>query len=161
MGLLAQSYVYLNLKTKRERRKRIPADGLGQQVLWLNSAPDGTIYGGPALGQTFFSFQPKSNLLTSYSQVVDCTGEVYYGIPYQQKFYMISYPEAILSVLRSLQTVVLREALLLQIREPYYTLQKNKTGQSEAYIPVLKGRCISELNQITDYWAELCRYFIC
>ncbi len=54
--------------------------------------------GGPAFGQTFFSFQPKSNLLTSYSQVVDRTGEVYYGIPYQQKFYMISYPEAILSV---------------------------------------------------------------
>lgn len=98
MGLLAQSYVYLNLKTKTATRRRVPADGLGQQVLWLNSGPDGTIYGGPALGQTFFSFKPKANLLTSYGQVVDRTGEVYYGIPHQQKFYMISYPGAILSV---------------------------------------------------------------
>ncbi|MCL5005705.1 MAG: hypothetical protein M1404_04155 [Acidobacteria bacterium] len=94
LGLLVQSYVYLNLKTKEVTHRMIPVEGLGEQVLWLNSFPNGLIYGGPGLGQTFFSFNPKTNVLTSYDQVIDRTGEIYYGIPYRQKLYTMSYAEA-------------------------------------------------------------------
>jgi streptogramin lyase len=98
LGLLVQSYVYLNLKTKEVTHHMIPVEGLGEHVLWLNSFPDGLIYGGPGLGQTFFSFNPKTNMLTTYDQVIDRTGEIYYGIPYDEKLYTISYAEAGLAV---------------------------------------------------------------
>ena len=98
MGLLVQSYVYLNLKTKEVTHHMIPVKGLGEHVLWLNSFPNGLIYGGPGLGQTFFSFNPKTNVLTSYDQVIDRTGEIYYGIPYDGKLYTMSYAEAGLAV---------------------------------------------------------------
>lgn len=98
LGLLVQSYVYLKTKTGEVTHRLIPVQGLGQHVLWLSSSPDGSIYGGPGLGQTFFAFDPKRNLLTSYDQVNDRTGEIYYGIPYNGKLYTISYAEAGLSV---------------------------------------------------------------
>lgn len=98
LGLLVQSYVYLNRKTGTVTHRPIPVTGLGDSVLWLNSSPDGRIYGGPGLGQTFFSFDPKQNLLTSYDQVIDRTGEIYYGIPYEGRLYTMSYAEAGLAV---------------------------------------------------------------
>lgn len=98
LGLRVQSYVYVNVKNGRTERRRIPIDGLGQEVLWLRSAPNGLIYGGPALGQTLFSYDPKSHELKSYDQVIDQGGEIYYGIPYQGKIYTISYIEATLAV---------------------------------------------------------------
>lgn len=98
LGLLVQSYVYLNRKTGVVTHHPIPVKGLGDSILWLNASPDGRIYGGPGLGQTFFSFDPKRNLLTSYDQVIDRTGEIYYGIPYQGKLYTMSYAEAGLAV---------------------------------------------------------------
>lgn len=97
-GLLVQSYVYLNRKTGVVTHRPIPVKGLGDSILWLSSSPDGRIYGGPGLGQTFFSFDPKRNLLTSYDQVIDRTGEIYYGIPYRGKLYTMSYAEAGLAV---------------------------------------------------------------
>ncbi|MGH9407106.1 MAG: hypothetical protein ACRD3D_14885 [Terriglobia bacterium] len=39
LGLRVQSYVYVNVKNRRTERHRIPIDGLGQEVLWLRSAP--------------------------------------------------------------------------------------------------------------------------
>src|SRR6185312_5629257 len=98
LGLLVQSYVYLNRNTGEVTHHPIPLPRPGQRVLWLNSAPDGLIYGGPPLGQTFFSFDAVRNLLTSYDQVIDRTGEIYYGIPYKGKIYTISYAEAGLAV---------------------------------------------------------------
>ncbi|MGH9449868.1 MAG: hypothetical protein ACRD11_04925 [Terriglobia bacterium] len=98
LGLLVQSYVVLNRKTGSVTHRMIPAKGLGDSVLWLSSSSDGKIYGGPGLGQTFFSFDPKQNLLTSYDQAIDRTGEIYYGIPYDGKLYTMSYAEAGLAV---------------------------------------------------------------
>lgn len=98
VGLRVQSYVYVNVKSGRAERRRIPVDGLGQEVLWLRSAPDGLIYGGPGLGQTMFSYNPKTRELKSYDQVIDQSGEIYYGIPYRGKIYTISYVEATLAV---------------------------------------------------------------
>ena len=79
-------------------KHRIPIDGLGQEVLWLRSAPDGLIYGGPGLGQTIFSYDPGTQKLKSYDQVIDQSGEIYYAIPHNGKFYTISYVEATLAV---------------------------------------------------------------
>lgn len=98
VGLRVQSYVYVNVKSGRTERHRIPIDGLGQDVLWLRSAPDGLIYGGPGLGQTMFSYNPETRQLKSYDQVIDQSGEIYYGIPYGGKIYTISYVEATLAV---------------------------------------------------------------
>ncbi|MGH9449860.1 MAG: hypothetical protein ACRD11_04885 [Terriglobia bacterium] len=98
LGLRVQSYVYVNVKDRRTERHRIPIDGLGQEVLWLRSVPDGLIYGGPGLGQTMFSYNPKTHELKSYDQVIDQSGEIYYGIPYRGKIYTISYVEATLAV---------------------------------------------------------------
>lgn len=98
LGLLVQSYVYLNRSTGKVIHEPIPIRHPAQDILWLNTAPDGTIYGGPPFGQNMFAFDPKSHRLTSYDQVVDRTGEIYYGIPYDGKIYNISYAEGILSV---------------------------------------------------------------
>ncbi|MGH9469218.1 MAG: hypothetical protein ACRD1N_02615 [Terriglobia bacterium] len=98
LGLRVQSYVYVNVKNRRTERRRIPVDGLGQEVLWLRSAPGGLIYGGPGLGQTMFSYNPATHALRSYDQVIDQGGEIYYGIPYRGKIYTISYVEATLAV---------------------------------------------------------------
>ncbi|MEO6829439.1 MAG: hypothetical protein ABI164_06480, partial [Acidobacteriaceae bacterium] len=98
LGLLVQSYVYLDRSTGEVTHRPIPLPRPGQSVLWLNSTPNGMIYGGPGLGQTFFSFDAKQNMLTSYDQVNDRTGEIYYGIPYSGKLYTISYAEAGLTV---------------------------------------------------------------
>lgn len=99
MGLLVQSYVYIDLHTGKEVHRPIPVTYPAQGVLWLNSTPDGKIVGGPRLGQTLFSYDPKQDLLTSYDQVNDRTGEIYYGIPYASSLYMVSYAEASLSTL--------------------------------------------------------------
>ncbi|MES2221070.1 MAG: hypothetical protein V4587_08905 [Acidobacteriota bacterium] len=98
LGLLVQSYVYLNRSTGTVTHHPILLPHPGQHVMWLRSAPNGLIYGGPPLGQTFFSFDAQRNLLTSYDQVIDRTGEIYYGIPYEGKLYTISYAEAGLAV---------------------------------------------------------------
>ena len=98
LGLLVQSYVYLNRSTGEVAHRPIPLPRPAQRVLWLSSAPNGLIYGGPPLGQTFFSFDAARNLLTSYDQVNDRTGEIYYGVPYNGKIYTISYAEAGLAV---------------------------------------------------------------
>ncbi len=98
LGLRVQSYVYVDVKSRRMEKHRIPIDGLGQEVLWLRSAPDGLVYGGPALGQTMFSYNPGTQKLKSYDQVIDQSGEIYYGIPHSGKFYTISYVEATLAV---------------------------------------------------------------
>lgn len=98
LGLLVQSYVYLNRATGQATHQPIPIPHPAQNILWLNTAPDGTIYGGPPFGQTMFAFDPRNRQLTSYDQVVDRTGEIYYGIPYDGKIYNISYAEGILSV---------------------------------------------------------------
>lgn len=97
LGLLVQSYVYLNLHTGQVIHRPIPAPFPSNTIRWLSSAPDGTIYGGPPLGQTFFSYNPGKKQLTSYGQVTDRTGEIYYGIPYEGSLYTISYAEAVLS----------------------------------------------------------------
>ncbi len=94
LGLLVQSYVYLDRRTGMVAHREIPLPRPGQGLRWLSSAPNGLIYGGPGLGQTLFSFEPRRNMLTSYDQVVDRTGEIYYGIPYHRKIYAISYAEA-------------------------------------------------------------------
>jgi hypothetical protein len=98
LGLLVQSYVYLDRPTGKVSHQPIPIWHPAQDILWLNTAPDGTIYGGPPFGQNMFSFDPKNDRLTSYDQVVDRTGEIYYGIPYDGNIYNISYAEGILSV---------------------------------------------------------------
>jgi streptogramin lyase len=98
LGLLVQSYVYLDCHTHRVTHATIPIDHPAQELRWLASSPDGTIYGGPSLGQTFFSFNPTNRRLTAYDQVNDRTGEIYYGIPYKGRLYTISYAEAGLSV---------------------------------------------------------------
>ncbi|HZY62646.1 MAG TPA: hypothetical protein VFE38_08975 [Edaphobacter sp.] len=98
LGLLVQSYVYLDRKTGQVTHHSIPLPFPGQSLRWLSSTPDGLVYGGPSLGQTFFSYDLKRNVLTSYDQVNDRTGEIYYGIPYKGKLYTISYAEAGLSV---------------------------------------------------------------
>jgi outer membrane protein assembly factor BamB len=98
LGLLVQSYVYLDRATGKVTHAPIPIPHPAQDILWLNTAPDGTIYGGPPFGQNMFGFDPKRHRLTSFDQVVDRTGEIYYGIPYDGKIYNISYAEGILSV---------------------------------------------------------------
>ncbi len=98
MGMRVQSYVYVNVKKHTTVRHRIPIDGLGQEVFWLRSFPNGLIYGGPELGQTLFSYNPKVHQLISYDQVMDQGGEIYYGIPHDGKLYSISYVEATLVV---------------------------------------------------------------
>lgn len=98
VGLRVQSYTYLDVAHKHSETHRIPVDGLGQEVFWLRSMPDGSIYGGPGLGQTMFSYNPDNRKLTSYDQVIDQSGEIYYGVPYRGKLYTISYVEATLAV---------------------------------------------------------------
>lgn len=97
-GLRIQSYVYYDLHAAQVIRRRIPVDGLGQDVLWLRSSPDGLIYGGPTLGQTLFSYNPRNHELKSYDQVIDQGGEIYYAVPYRGKLYSISYIQATLAV---------------------------------------------------------------
>lgn len=98
LGLLVQSYVYLNRSTGSVTHEPIPIPHSGQDILWLNTASDGTIWGGPPFGQNIFSYKPSSSQLTAYDQVVDRTGEIYYAVPYHGKIYSISYAEAMLSV---------------------------------------------------------------
>ncbi len=97
LGLRVQSYIYVDVKNRRTERHRIPIDGLGQNVLWLRSVPDGLIYGGPGLGQTMFSYNPRTHELESYDQVIDQGGEIYYGVPHRGRIYTISYVEATLA----------------------------------------------------------------
>lgn len=96
-GLRVESYYYVDVKKRHSEMRSIPVDGLGQEVFWLRSAPDGSVYGGPQLGQTMFRYSATKKQLTSYDQVIDQAGEIYYGIPYQRKFYTISYIEATLA----------------------------------------------------------------
>lgn len=96
--LRVQSYTVIGPRTSSYKWKRIPVDGLGQGIFWLNTFPDGRIFGGPELGQTMFAWDPKSSKLDSYDQVIDYSGEIYYAIPYRGKLYMISYIKAILAV---------------------------------------------------------------
>lgn len=98
LGIRVQSYLLLDPKKNTLTIHPIPVQGLGQHLLWLRSTPEGKIYGGPELGQTMFSFDPSSNLLRSYDQVIDVGGEIYYGIPHNGKLYTISYIEATLAV---------------------------------------------------------------
>jgi len=98
LGLREQSYINFNPHTGVASRHRIPADGLGQDILWLRSFPNGLIYGGPTLGQTFFSYEPRTHQLKSYDQVIDGGGEIYYAIHYHGRLYSISYVEATLAV---------------------------------------------------------------
>lgn len=98
LGLLVQDYLYLDRASKKVTQEPIPIPHPAQNILWLNTAQDGTIYGGPPFGQNMFAFDPKNHKLTSFDQVVDRTGEIYYGIPYEGKIYNISYAEGILSV---------------------------------------------------------------
>ena len=98
MGMRVQSYIFVNVKDHTTVRRRIPVDGLGQDVFWLRSFPNGLIYGGPGLGQTLFSYDPKNHKLISYDQVMNEGGEIYYGIPYKGKLYTMSYVEATLVV---------------------------------------------------------------
>lgn len=98
LGLREESYVLFDPRTGKAVRHRIPADGLGQGLLWLRSFPNGMIYGGPSLGQTFFSYDPRTQQLKSYGQVIDGGGEIYYAIPYRGELYSISYIEATLAV---------------------------------------------------------------
>lgn len=97
MGLRVQSTVFVNVKDQTSTLHRIPVDGLGQIVLWLRSLPNGLIYGGPELGQTLFSYNPKTHELKSYGQVIDQGGEIYYAIPFRHKLYSISYIQATLA----------------------------------------------------------------
>lgn len=98
LGLLVQDYVYLNRATGKVTQEPIPIPHPVQNALWLNTAPDGTIYGGAQFSQTMFAYSPPQHQLISYDQVVDRTGEIYYGTPYAGKIYSISYAEAALSV---------------------------------------------------------------
>jgi streptogramin lyase len=98
VGLRVQSYVYVHRNMHNMEQQRIGVEGLGQDVLWLRSAPNGAIFGGPALGQTMFSYSPTAQRLTSYDQVIDQGGEIYYAIPHLGKLYTISYIEATLAV---------------------------------------------------------------
>jgi streptogramin lyase len=98
LGLREQSYIDFNPRTEKAVRHRIPADGLGQNILWLRSFPNGQIYGGPTHGQTFFSYDPRIHRLRSYGQVIDGGGEIYYAVHYQGRLYSISYVEATLAV---------------------------------------------------------------
>jgi len=93
-----QSYTVIGPRTSSYEWKRIPVDGLGQGIFWLNTFSDGRIFGGPELGQTLFAWDPKSERLDSYDQVIDYSGEIYYAIPYRGKLYTISYIKAILAV---------------------------------------------------------------
>jgi streptogramin lyase len=97
-GFRIQSYLYYQRSASLITRHRIPVDGLGQNVLWLRSTPDGLIYGGPELGQTLFSYNPANHELRSYDQVIDPGGEIYYAVDYQNKLYSISYIRATLAV---------------------------------------------------------------
>lgn len=97
-GFRIQSYLYYQRRTSQITRHRIPVDGLGQNVLWLRSTPDGWIYGGPELGQTLFSYSPGNHELRSYDQVINFGGEIYYAVDDQNKLYAISYIRATLSV---------------------------------------------------------------
>lgn len=97
-GFRIQSYLYYRLRTRQIIRRRIPVDGLGQDVLWLRSTRGGLIYGGPELGQTLFSYDPDGRQLKSYDQVIDQGGEIYYAVPYRGKLYSISYIQATLAV---------------------------------------------------------------
>ncbi|MEN6600860.1 MAG: hypothetical protein ABFD86_00480 [Bryobacteraceae bacterium] len=96
--LRVQSYTVIGPRTTSYNWKRIPVDGLGQGIFWLNTFPDGRIFGGPELGQTMFAWDPKKAKLDSYDQVIDYSGEIYYAIPYRGKLYTISYIKAILAV---------------------------------------------------------------
>ncbi len=96
--LRVQSYTVIGPRTSSFEWKRIPVDGLGQGIFWLNTFSDGRIFGGPELGQTMFAWDPKSGRLDSYDQVIDYSGEIYYAIPYRGKLYTISYIKAILAV---------------------------------------------------------------
>jgi streptogramin lyase len=96
--LRVQSYTVIGPRTSSYEWKRIPVDGLGQGIFWLNTFSDGRIFGGPELGQTMFAWDPKSGRLDSYDQVVEFSGEIYYAIPYRGKLYTISYIKAILAV---------------------------------------------------------------
>jgi len=93
-----QSYTLIGPRTTRYEWKRIPVDGLGQNIFWLNTFSDGRIFGGPELGQTLFAWNPKTARLDSYDQVADYSGEIYYAIAYRNKLYSISYIKAILTV---------------------------------------------------------------
>lgn len=98
LGLLVQSYVYLDRRTQKVVHRTIPVPRVPQDVKWLSTAADGRIYGGPPLGQNLFSYDPAKRLLTSYDQVVDRTGEIYYSIDVDGKIYSIAYAEAGLSI---------------------------------------------------------------
>ncbi len=98
LGLRVQSYTYIDVKAHAAQRHSIRISGLGQDIFWLRSAQDGTIYGGPGLGQTMFAYSPASSQLKSYDQVIDNGGEIYYGVPFNHKLYTISYTEATLAV---------------------------------------------------------------
>jgi hypothetical protein len=56
MGLRVQSYFLLDAKKKSLEVHMTPVEGLGQNLLWLRSTPEGLVYGGPELGQTMFSY---------------------------------------------------------------------------------------------------------
>jgi len=93
-----QSYAVIGPRASSYEWKRIPVDGLGQNIFWLNTFSDGRIFGGPELGQTMFAWNPKNAQLDSYDQVIDHGGEIYYAIPYRGKLYTISYIKATLAV---------------------------------------------------------------
>ncbi|MCL5745555.1 MAG: hypothetical protein M1541_16795, partial [Acidobacteria bacterium] len=96
--LRVQSYTIIGPRTSSYEWRRIPVDGLGQGIFWLNTFSDGRIFGGPELGQTMFAWDPRSARLDSYDQVMDYSGEIYYAIPYRGKLYAISYVKAGLTV---------------------------------------------------------------
>lgn len=98
IALRVQSYFLLDAKSGKLEMRMIPAEGLGQDLLWLRSTPEGMVYGGPGLGQTMFSYDTQRRLLHSYGQVVDVGGEIYYGVPLDGQLYTISYIEGTLAV---------------------------------------------------------------
>jgi len=98
LGLLVQSYAYIDRKTQRVVHETIPIPGPGQDVRFLSTAADGRIYGGPDLGQNLFSYDPTKSQLISYDQVVDRTGEIYYSAELDGKIYSATYAEGGLSV---------------------------------------------------------------
>ena len=93
-----QSYALVTKGTTKSEWRRIPVDGLGQNIFWLNTFSDGRIFGGPELGQTLFAWDPHTHALLSYDQVIDVSGEIYYAIPYEGRLYTVSYVEATLAV---------------------------------------------------------------
>jgi hypothetical protein len=96
--LQVQSYFYLHSHEQQIEHNAIDVQGRGQNVLWLRSTPSDLIFGGPELGQTMFSYHPATQRLTSYDQVIDEPGEIYYGVPHAGKLYLVSYIEAVLAV---------------------------------------------------------------